>query len=255
MIVSLLPGAAGKIEGPHITQYWHSEDVPDYIAGLLETFHDLNPTMRHTVFSESSAAAFIEEHLEPRHLHAFQACAVPAMQADYFRYCAVFALGGVYCDADARCIADLGSLVPTAGEGRLFHRGDGPGVINALFAFGAPGHPFLELVLEIVTTNIERRICDRVYFTTGPPIFTSLFWLHRLNSVDAFLEHADKGNYFRYGRAYVDAIDDYSQVERAFEGIVVSPAAENVWTGVPTVHLAYKETDDHFPRAAGKIFR
>jgi mannosyltransferase OCH1-like enzyme len=63
------------------------------------------------------------------------------MQADYLRYAAVLALGGFYADVDFRRLADLKPLIPSSGHGRLF-RGPKGNVINGLFAFGSPGHPF-----------------------------------------------------------------------------------------------------------------
>lgn len=240
-----------------IVQYWHSQDVPSYITELLQTFTELNPDLQHLVFDESSAASFIDEHFGPRQLRAFRACAVPAMQADYFRYCAIHALGGVYCDADVRCVAALCSLVPQKKQGRLFLRPEGNSLINGIFAFGSPGHPFLALVLEIVTANIERRLADRVYFNTGPPILTSLLWLNRLGSRDAFLELAEKHNHLKYAHCYLDAVGDLAQVGRAFDGIEFLAAKENRWTGNPQTPLPYKATDAHFTNVRGrnKIFR
>jgi mannosyltransferase OCH1-like enzyme len=137
-----------------LIQYWHSDAMPDRIAGLIESFRRLNPDLRHLVFNERSAAAFIGEHYDSRQLRAFRSCAVPAMQADYLRCCAALALGGVYCDAYWQCIARMQPLIPPPGNGRLFQAEKG-NIISGIFAFGAPGHAFLELVLEIA--NCEHR--------------------------------------------------------------------------------------------------
>src|SRR5690348_1645791 len=90
-----------------IIQYWHSEQVPEQIAELTATFRDLNPALPHLVFSEAKAEEFIAEHFEAREVAAFRSCAVPAMQADYFRYCAALALGGIYSDVSFYCRCPL----------------------------------------------------------------------------------------------------------------------------------------------------
>jgi hypothetical protein len=242
-------------ERPPIVQYWHAEEAPDYIADLFETYDDLNPDRRHLVFSRSSAAAFIDEHFDSRRLRAFEACAVPAMQADYFRYCATLALGGAYCDADSRCVASLRSLVPAGGAGRLFQRSDSEVTVNGLYAFGSPGHPFIELALEVATANIERRTSNHVYATTGPLIFTNLCRLRRLGSFDALMEHLAGHRSEWHARVLCEAIGDYGLVNRAFEGVMVSPISENVWIRAPECPLPYKETDEHWTNFKGTIYR
>jgi Glycosyltransferase sugar-binding region containing DXD motif len=236
-----------------IVQYWHEKVAPDYLEEMLTTFRERNPDRPHLVFSESTAEQLIEEHFGSREVEAFRACAVPAMQADYFRYCATFALGGVYCDADHRCIASLRPLIPTPGGGHLFLRPSGA-IINGLFAFGSPRHAFLELALEIATVNIERRRFDRVYFTTGPPIFTSMYWLRRLGSFDALFERA--GRIEGYMRAYCEVIENCARVSDAFEGVRVSPIAKRrAFIQSPEGPLPHKATDAHWTNCGQEIFR
>lgn len=251
-----MTGEGTHVEPPPIIQYWHEDEAPDYIASLLATFAEFNPERPQLVFSERSAAAFIAEHLGSRRVRAFQACAVPAMQADYFRYCATLVLGGIYCDADFRCIASIGPVIPLAGEGHLFKRdGEGGAVVNGFFAFGSPGHRFLELVLDVVTTNIERRSADSVYAVTGPLVFTNLYRLHRLGSFEALVEQMAKRPSAPYARSLCKAIGDYERVDRAFEGIKVSSAESNSWIRAPEGPLPYKETDSHWTNVKQSIFR
>ncbi len=247
-----MTGREEHIEGLPIIQYWHSAEAPDYIAALFETFSDLNPDRPHLIFNEASAAAFIAEHFESRRLRAFLACAVPAMQADYFRYCAVLKLGGAYVDADSRCISNLDSLLPAVGCGRLFQRPKGP-VVNGGFAFGSPGHAFLALVLDIATANVEGRDSDLIYATTGPLIFTNLCRLHRLGSFDAFIEHMTGRRHEDSARRLCETIGDYALVSRALVGITISPISENMWVSTAAGPLPYKE-NAHWMKVKGGIF-
>lgn len=238
-----------------IVQYWHSEDVPDEIAELLASFPERNPSLRHLVFHEHTAEAFIAAHLSSREVAAFRDCAVPAMQADYFRYCAILALGGLYSDADFRCVTDLRPLIPAAGDGQLF-RGREGNVINGVFAFGSPAHAFLELALEIATANIERRLYDRVYYTTGAPIFMSLIALHENGSFDGLISRTAGSPYAKLARSCCEVIDDYDRVGRALKGIEVAGVGEyQAFVRLPEGSLRYKKSSAHWPNRRGEIFR
>ena len=242
-------------EWPPIIQYWHEETPPDYVKELLATFRGQNPGFRHLVFSESSAESFIEEHLGGREARAFRACAVPAMQADYLRYCATLALGGIYCDVDEQCMASLRPLLAPDIDGQLFIRPEGA-VINGFFAFGSPGHPFLELALEIASDNIEGRRGDQVYFTTGPPIFTCLYWLHRLGSLDALLDRAAGTGFEEHFSTYCETIGDPQRAKQALSGVRVSPFAESrAFLRESPSPLPYKSMTTHWTKFDQDIFR
>jgi hypothetical protein len=166
-----------------IVQYWDGGEPPGYVAELLATFRARNPGMEHLLFDEPAADDFIAERFGDRELAAFRACAVPAMRADYFRYCAIHALGGVYADVSLRCIAPLSGPLGEGG-GTLFRRDPHDYLLNGFFLFDSPCHPLLRLALDVATTNVERRPAEMVQMVTGPWIFSSLFVLHRLSLLD-----------------------------------------------------------------------
>jgi mannosyltransferase OCH1-like enzyme len=240
-----------------LVQYWHSELVPAEIEELTATFRDLNPDLCHRVYCEGEAEEFIAAHYTSREVAAFQACAVPAMQADYFRYCAVLALGGIYADADFRCVRPLRGLVETTTGGLLFRREPKTTVINGFFAFDAPGHPLLQLALDVATANIEHRAAKRVHAVTGPWIFTSLAALHRLGSFEA-----GRGALVRVNRLQEvlgEAIGDFARVTEAFERVRIVPFRTAMdWIGEAGAPLAYKQGDEHWidwHERNGSIFR
>lgn len=164
------------------------------------TFRDLNPDVTHHVFTEASADEFIAANFTSRELAAFRACAVPAMQADYFRYCAVLTLGGIYADVDFCCAVPLQPLAHATSDGLLFQNAKGD-IINAFFVFDAPNHPLLRLAVDVATENISLRAADKVHMVTGPWIFTIL---NRLSPVGA--EGGRSTNLRRQGKIGVDQI-------------------------------------------------
>lgn len=259
---------------PAIVQYWDSEDVPPEVAALLAGFAEMNPDLPHFVFSHRRAGELIAERFGRRHAEAFAACAVPAMQADYFRYCAVHALGGVYVDADFRCLAPLAGLLEGSRTGTLFGRPELPPrwrtpafewrervgpyrvVMNSFFAFPTPGHPLLELAIEIATANIEARIAEDVALVTGPAIFTSLYLLRELGSFDAYDAYAEGGALENAAGLLRETIGDYERVPRAFAGVELPAEIESrSWVGSPETPLPYKDTEDHWVNVTASIYR
>lgn len=256
-----------------LVQYWHSEKAPEEIATLIASFPAVNADMRHRVFCEKSAEKFIAEHFSSREVDAFRACGVPAMQADYLRYCAVLRLGGIYADADLLCAAPLSTLLspgetgvlfgwpklPEKWQTPLFEWGERVGpyraVLNSLFAFEAAGHPLLELSVEIATANIENRIAEDVAVTTGPGIFTSLYLLRELGSFDDFISYAKGGVLEISAPLCCEVIGTYERVERAFEGVRIPPMAEShAWAYTPYPPPSYKSTE-HWSDVTTSIFR
>ena len=241
-----------------IIQYWHSPDVPADVAELIASVAEKNPDLHHLVFNEASAEEFIGEHFGAREVEAFRACAVPAMQADYLRYCAVFALGGIYVDADYRCVQCFSPLVARVDEGLLFKRPSGV-LFNGLFLFKVLRHPLLRLVLDVVTSNIERRGSDGIWWLSGPGMLTTLTELRRLGSFRATRQAAAERGFARQVEGIIQAIGDYERVREAFKGIhVVRYNAETDCIEAPEVPPLYKKGNTHWPRWEGRgeaIFR
>jgi Glycosyltransferase sugar-binding region containing DXD motif len=253
-----------------IVQYWDSNPPPEQVAELLATFGAKNPDMSHRIFSEPTAERFIEAYYGRRELEAFRACGLPAMQADYFRYCAVLALGGIYADADYRCLGSLRPLVEGCESGHIFFNHTAriaQQVINGFFVFPAPGHPLLRLALDVATANIETRLAERVWpvgapvhqavgFTTGPGIFSFLYFLWALGSFEALIEGWSGRKLEPFALTMRDVAGDYERIAEAFDGVRISPYEEMMgWVGLPDRRLAYKSTEAFWMNASMPIFR
>lgn len=258
---------------PPLIQYWDAARPPDDVAALLDSLRRGNPGMRHMVFDRAGAEALLAERFSARELAAFRACAVPAMQADYFRYCAVHALGGAYVDADFRCAGPLQPLLGDAGDGRLFGRPGIPRgwpadlfgererigpyriVANSVFLLRAPGHPLLRLASELATANVEARVCEDVAVVTGPGIFTSIYLLDRLGSFDAFLEYASAGVLAPAARLFCEVVGEPARAAEALDGVAISPfeRSREALLEVP-YELEYKSTGAHWRNRRESIF-
>jgi hypothetical protein len=206
--------------------YWHSEDVSPDVAELMGTFAAHAPKLRYRSFSEPQAKQFIARHYGARQLAAFRACAVPAMQADYFRDCAMHALA-------------------REPQGNL---------TNAFFVFRTAKHPFLRLALDIATSNIERRAPVKVNQATGPWVFSSLAVMHELGSAARAPRAADQSELGRYANSLLAAVGDYERVTQAFEYVTIVPL-HRAWRWIDTdlEPPSYRQNDSHWARWPGEL--
>lgn len=256
-----------------LIQYWHEKDPPDHVLDTLASFRQHNPGMEQLVFDRSSAEELIAASQGARAAAAFRACAAPAMQADYLRYCAVHALGGVYADANFHCLRSLKGLIDGSGKGVLFGRQDpvpkplaamyswpraeGPfrTVTNGLFGFRDRGHPLLELAIQAATANIENRVADGfvgLWVTTGPGVFTSIYLLHRLGSFDAFIEYAAGSVVEPSAALLCEVVGEYARIARVWDGVEILPLGQREAWGTKTNERLGSE---HWVKTEGSIYR
>ena len=241
----------------------------------MASFSSHNPGLRRRLFDQSTAASFIAEHLSARNVEAFAACAAPTGQADYFRYCAAYVEGGLCIDADVRCLGDIGALFDRP-RGIVFGQRDplprrieglppwpyrvGPyeTLINGIFAFAQPADPFLALAIEVATANIEHRVADGprgVWLTTGPGVFTSLYLLHGLGSIDAFMRYSVGTIVEPSASLFCEVVESADRVERAFDGLDTA-AVEDLHGSLE--HVGIPRSGDgvsHWSQSPGSIFR
>lgn len=257
-------------------QYWDKPEPPPAIAELMAGFDRLNPGLRHLVFDAAGAEAFVAEHFSSREVAAFGACALPTSQADYLRYCAAFVLGGLCIDADVRCVGALDPLFARSERGTVFGQRDAPSawiarlagwphtvgpyrtLVNGIFVFARPRDPLLELAIEVATANIERRLGEGaagVWLTTGPGVFTSVYLLHHLGSIDAFLRYSTGTVLEPAAPLFCEVVGDPGRADRALEGLDAMAVEE---TGAWVEHVGVPRSSqgvDHWSRPDGSIFR
>ena len=225
------------------------------MAALIASQVAANPDLVHRLFDHPAAADFIARRVGERAARAFAECAVPAMQADFFRYCALLADGGFWVDADTRGVAPLSGLLPDGAQGVVFERGN-HNVINGCIGFRAPGHPLAALLLEIAIEGIERRISNSVWVTTGPGILTYLLLLTRLDAHDrATLDFDHIGaDVTRSVRLCAEvALQRFPDLDGLFAGLAVRPF-DDFEAVAPEVAMAYKAGPLHWVDWQGSIF-
>lgn len=157
-------------------QFWDEPAPPAEVAGLMAGWSG-EPGFDYRRFDSASARALIAAHFGADTLAAYDRCAVPAMQADLFRYCALLVHGGLYMDADQERLGPLADwLAAHAGpRGLLMQNGDN--IANGVVYVCRPGDPLLAATLRVAEANIAAARSRCVWEVTGPGVMTLLAFL------------------------------------------------------------------------------
>jgi len=163
--------AGGEGSKPKLFQFWNTEKAPDEVEILMQTWA-ADPAFQYHRFTTKKADAFIEANFDDRTLAAYRKCAIPAMQADFFRYCALYIHGGVYVDADTKNSARLPDCLKDRKHGLLMTRETR--VANDFLYVRVARSELYRKVIECAVENVENEISNNVWMVTGPGIMTHL---------------------------------------------------------------------------------
>lgn len=154
-----------------LIQYWNTEAAPTEVESLMETWR-ADPNFEYVRFTSESAKSFIEQQFTSRELEAFTKCKVPAMQADYLRYCALLVFGGIYVDADTENGGNLPKLIESSKRGLLMDRRGN--LANDFIFVRNKNDPLVKEAIKRATANIEQEVSNNVWLVTGPGIMTGM---------------------------------------------------------------------------------
>ena len=159
-----------------IAQYWDAAAPPADIQQITASWAECNPAFSHTLFDDLRARAFLHLHHGREILGAYHRATGPAMKADLFRLAWLYTEGGVYADADDRCVAPLEGLLPD-GAALVLYR-EYLGTLGNNFLAAAPGHPVIATALAGATEAINRGDQELLWLATGPGLITRSFAAH-----------------------------------------------------------------------------
>jgi tetratricopeptide (TPR) repeat protein len=170
---ALTPGA--KI--PHlIHQFWDHEVPPD-IERFMQSWRRLNPGWEVRLFDDQQAREMLARTMPSAVLAAYRRCAEPAQRADLFRLALLAQHGGVYADADDRCLRPLDEFLPAGAELVLYQ--EDLGTLGNNFLAVAPGDLVMLRALQLAVEAINRGDTDIVWLGTGPGLISRVVasWL------------------------------------------------------------------------------
>ena len=156
-----------------IMQFWDSPTPPDDVSRLMRSWREQNPGYSYRCFNDTLALEFLSARYPAPVKLAYLRARQPAQKADIFRLAWLAAEGGIYVDADDRCMAPLGRIIPESAELVLYQE-DHATICNNFIAV-VPGHPLMARALSMAVDTINEGTGETVWFVTGPALLTRAF--------------------------------------------------------------------------------
>jgi mannosyltransferase OCH1-like enzyme len=156
-----------------VTQYWDRQVPPKEVQAMMDSWKAQNPTWTYKRFNDVNAWDYLKDNASPAVLRAFESAAHPALRADLLRLAVLAFEGGVWGDADDRCVVPL-DLLPHHGA-ELWLVQESFGTLGNNFIASRAGHPFVAYALEKVSRNILERQGRTVWFVSGPGAISLAF--------------------------------------------------------------------------------
>jgi inositol phosphorylceramide mannosyltransferase catalytic subunit len=140
-----------------IIQVWGgSLDVPLFSKASAANVKLLNPEFEYLFFNDESMEAFVNQHF-PEYRRVFDSFRYPIQRFDFFRYLAIYQLGGFYFDMDIFLAKPLDELLQygcvfafeAVSNSRLLREKYQMDWELGNYAFGAAaGHPFMLAIIK-----------------------------------------------------------------------------------------------------------
>ena len=192
------PGGAGVPAGEPgpvaIAQFWDAPEPPADVREVMDTWTALHPAAVRVVFSQETARDHLRDAFGGEAVAVFDQCRHAAMKADLFRVAWLLSRGGVWVDADERCLASVAPFLAYAATRRLAAplAGERPGYVHNLFMGARRGSPILQMAFDAACGAVargarEQRTLD-IWQTTGPGLITRAAAAHLLADPDAAAE-------------------------------------------------------------------
>jgi tetratricopeptide (TPR) repeat protein len=164
------PPLAGSAIPRRIIQFWDTPEPPDDLAPLLESWPAAHPAWDYRRFDLDGAGDYLRRHHPPDVRSAFRRARQMAQKADIFRLGVLAHEGGVWVDADDRC---LGTLDPLVEQGvTLAGWQESLGAIGNNLLAAVPAHPVIVRALALAVAAVNRGDDDIAWLATGPGALT-----------------------------------------------------------------------------------
>lgn len=153
-----------------IVQFWDTPELPEQVAQLAEENIALNPGFEFHRYDEAGGAAYLSEKGEEAALRAYRLSAHAAAKSDILRLAVLFHDGGIYLDADDRCIAPLDDILQP-GLDLIGYQEDLTSIGNNFLAT-APGDPIFRAALDDAAMAFAQTAGESIWLATGPGAIT-----------------------------------------------------------------------------------
>jgi mannosyltransferase OCH1-like enzyme len=155
----------------------------------MQSWRTLNPQFEYERFDHRTALQFLESNHRSGVASAYKRLREPAQCADLFRLAYLSVRGGLYVDADDRCLTTIDTFAPRTATFLSYYEEYGTIANNFLGAMAQ--HPVIARALQLATQAVNRGDGDLLWLSTGPGVLTRAFAqiLAETNPYTAALEH------------------------------------------------------------------
>ena len=152
---SLAPEPAVERAIPQrIIQTWKTRELSPRMREIAQSWELRNRAYVYRLYDDAECRRFVEVQFGPRVLAAYDAIEAGAFRADLWRYCALYAHGGVYADLDTLCVGAIDAVLDP-GAGLVVPVDlDSRNLFNA-FIGAAPRHPVMLACVERIVAKVE----------------------------------------------------------------------------------------------------
>jgi alpha 1,6-mannosyltransferase len=156
------------------------------------SFLKLNPTYSYLFYNDLQAKEFVHKHMSSEIIHAYDKLPMTVLKSDYFRYIAIYILGGIYSDLDTQCLrpidkwtdnyTNVSFIVGVEAEGSPEKYGTARQLQLCQWTFASvPKHPILERMIHKIkeqTKILHNSSLNQqtVFNWTGPGIWTDVIF-------------------------------------------------------------------------------
>jgi mannosyltransferase OCH1-like enzyme len=168
--------------------------IPEGVLEIMDENKRRNPDVDFILWNDTQVDAFIKREFSKDTYSAFKSLnpRVGALKADFFRYCVVYKLGGLYLDVKSsikvpqvfgniirpedECILDINRV-----NKMPYRQAWNIGSYEQWFLAYEPNHPYLKAMIEKLTITINQRVeiyaantfKEKVLRLTGPDAYSS----------------------------------------------------------------------------------
>ncbi len=214
---ALAAGGADNRIPKIIFQYWDDPEPPEQVAEVMDNNRRMNPDYDYRRFDLAAARDYLTARQEEAAAKAFWLTTSAAGQSDILRLAVLWHEGGVYLDADDRCVAPFSGL--------LDHRMRFIGYQETFWTVGnnflavQPHDPIIRAALDDATEALAGPLGASIWLSSGPGAISRALMSHGTDQQGLWQE-----------------------------GVWVMPLHRMQNFFVPHIRLPYKVSDAHWSR-------
>lgn len=169
-----------------IHQFWDRLTPPDDVAERMVSWQDKHPAWTYLKWNDESMVSFLLSQFGEEAARRYRACVVPAMRSDLVRISALLTFGGVYADADTKCLKAVDPLTDARCTMSYRDRDGMPWMLHNALIVCERDHPLMRAAWKAVMQNVKKagrkdwrklrksRTND-IAAASGPKMFTDVY--------------------------------------------------------------------------------